>query len=109
MQETSLIAKQIHPASLIKRMLFGSIIALVLIVVFLLSAGASNPEWGKLWILKPLIIVPLAGAAGGFFFHLINRYQGGWKKVLALLCSVIIYIILLWLGTVLGLNGTLWN
>ena len=51
--------------SLIKRMLVGAGIGLLLISLFLLSAGEPNPEWGKLWMIRPLIIVPLAVAMGG--------------------------------------------
>lgn len=36
-------------------------------------------------------------------------YEGGWKKILANIFSVIIFIIGLWLGSVLGLSGTYWD
>jgi hypothetical protein len=62
-------------------------------------------------MIRPLIIVPLAGATGGLFYHLMDNLhlQGGWKKVLALILSLIGYIFVLWIGTVLGLDGTWWN
>lgn len=62
-------------------------------------------------MLKPLIIVPLAGAIGGALYYFMEtlRYQGSWGKIVVTIVSVIGYIIILWLGTVLGLNGTLWN
>lgn len=101
----------IHPASLGKQMLVGAGIALSLITLFLLGVDEPKPEWGKLWMLKPLIVVPLAGAMGGALYHVIDylRQQGKLPKVVAYSLSLIGYIIGLWLGTVLGLHGTLWD
>lgn len=92
-------------------MLQGAGIALVLIVFFLLSVKNPDPHWPKLWMLKPLLVVPSAGAAGGLFFYFMDqlRHQGGWLKALANILSLLVYIIGLWLGSVLGLDGTLWN
>ncbi|SHG91980.1 hypothetical protein SAMN05443549_108128 [Flavobacterium fluvii] len=110
-ERNNLRTDSIHSASLEVRMLQGSGIALILIAVFLLRSGEPNPEWGKFWMVKPLIMVPLAGATGGVFFYYLDnlRYKGGWRKVVANLLSLVIYIIGLWMGTVLGLNGTMWN
>jgi hypothetical protein len=101
----------IHSASLAKRMLQGAGIALILIGMFLLSVDEPDPSWPRLWMMKPLTIVPLAGALGGVFYYFMDnlRYQGGWKKTLAIILSLIGYIVVLWLGTVLGLDGTLWD
>ena len=101
----------IHATSLGKRMLQGAAIAFALISIFLLGVDEPKPEWPKLWMAKPLIIVPIAGAMGGAFYYLMDhlRYQGGWKKALAYIISLIGYIVILWVGTVLGLNGTLWD
>ena len=100
-----------HPVSLTKRMVVGATIALTLIIIFLLSAGEPNPAWPKLWMIRPLIIVPLAGAVGGAVYHYMDglRYQGGWKKILANFFSLLVYLIGLWMVTVLGLDGTMWN
>ncbi|WP_229598990.1 hypothetical protein [Runella sp. CRIBMP] len=57
----------IHPASLVKPTLIGAGIALTVITIFLVGVREPNPAWGKLWMLRPLIIVPLAGAMGGAF------------------------------------------
>jgi hypothetical protein len=110
-KRNNLTAQSIHQGSLSKRMLQGAGIALMLIIIFLLGVDEPKPEWGKLWMLKPLIVVPLAGAAGGVFYYFMDhlRYQGGWRMVLAIILSLIGYIFALWIGTVLGLNGTLWN
>lgn len=101
----------VHSASPVRRMLWGAGIALTLIILFLTGAGEPDPRWGKLWMVKPLIVVPLAGSMGGLFYHFMDRirYQGGWKKLLANIVSVIVYVFVLWIGTVLGLNGTMWN
>lgn len=112
MTETNKSTTQpIHRAELGKRMLLGAGIALLLITIFLLGVDDPKPEWGKLWMLKPLIIVPFAGAMGGVVYHVLDylRSQGKLPKALAYILSLIGYIIGLWLGTVLGLDGTLWD
>src|SRR3954470_5741677 len=107
-QETNLRTQPDYSASLGKRMLLGAMIALILIVIFLLQVREANPAWGNLRMIKPLIIVPLAGAAGGVFYYLMDhlRYKRGWKKAVAIILSLIGYIVVLWIGTVLGLDGT---
>lgn len=94
-----------------KRMLIGAAVALALISIFLYGVENTKPEWGKLWILRPLIVVPLAGAMGGLFYHMMDiiRLKGGWNTIAANLISFIVYIIAIWMGTVLGLAGTLWD
>ena len=101
----------LHSASLSKRMLQGAGIALILITIFLLTAGKGDPAWPKFWMLRPLIIVPLAGACGGGFYYFMDhlRHHGGWRKALAIILSLIVYLFALWLGTVLGLDGTYWD
>jgi hypothetical protein len=37
------------------------------------------------------------------------RARGGWIKIVANIVSLLGFIIALWMGTVLGLDGTLWN
>lgn len=110
-QRENLTPKPIHLTPLIKRMLIGATIALIPIGMLLLSVDEAKPEWERFWMMKPLIMVPIAGAIGGLFFHLMDRmrYCRGWKKIVANIISVIMYIIIVWLGTVLGLNGTLWD
>lgn len=101
----------VQPASLSERMVQGAWIALALIQLFLLQTGEPDPAWGQLWVVRPLLVVPLAGAVGGAFYYLMEpvRYEGGWRKVLANLLSLVVYVVMLWLGTVLGLVGTMWN
>ncbi len=110
-QANNSTTQPIHSVSLVKRMLVGAGIGLLLISLFLLSAGKPNPEWGKLWMIRPLIIVPLAGAMGGLCNYFIVHFhnQVGVNKTIAMILSVIVFIIGLWLGVVLGLDGTMWN
>lgn len=100
-----------HGSSLSKAMIQGATIALLLIIIFLLGVKDPDPHWGRLWMIKPLIIVPIAGAFGGLFYYMMGdfRSKGGWVTVIAYVVSIAGYIVALWLGTVLGLNGTLWN
>lgn len=95
----------------LKRLLTGAAIGLALISLFFISGGAGDPSWGKYWMIRPLIIVPLAGAGGGLFFYLLEQmaHRGGWMRFLALFLGVLGFIVALWLGSVLGLNGTYWN
>ncbi|MDI9257155.1 potassium transporter KefB [Flavobacterium sedimenticola] len=97
--------------ALYKTILIGATIAFAMIALFIFPIRDPNPEWGKFWMVKPLIIVPLAGATGGTLFYYIRQSgpHNGWKKVVALMLSILIYIIILWVGIVLGLDGTLWN
>ncbi|MCE7039617.1 potassium transporter KefB [Dyadobacter sp. CY312] len=110
-QQQGLSTEPLHSASVAKRMLQGAGVALVLISIFLFPIDDANPAWGKWWMIRPLLMVPAAGAMGGVFYYVMDhlRYQGGWKKAAAYLISLLGYIVALWLGTVLGLNGTLWN
>jgi hypothetical protein len=102
------VERMITPA-LIKRMLVGGGIALVLIALFL-SPVTSDPTWGRFWMIRPLIVVPLAGAAGAAFYHFVDvRYQPARKRILVDLICLVVYVVGLWMGTVLGLAGTLWN
>ncbi len=103
--------KPIQKGSTTKRMILGGAIALILIIVFLSGVKNPDPAWGKYWMIKPLLVVPTAGVMGGLFYNLMNplRYQGGWMTILATFISIIGYVVILWIGTVLGLNGTLWN
>lgn len=109
--KNELTTQPIYPASLGKRMLVGAGIGLLLISLFLSGVKNPNPKWGEFWMIRPFIIVPLAGAMGGlcnyFLVHLHDRI--GVNKIIAIVVSIILAIIGLWLGVILGLAGTLWN
>lgn len=106
-----MIPQQINSKSLIKRMFLGAVIGLIIISFFVFSVDEPNPNWGKLWKIRPLIITPLAGAFGilSFYFKDFIRPRSNLKTVLGFLFSIIAFMIALWLGIVLGLDGTLWN
>lgn len=110
-QKINFRTRPVNGGLLIRQMVIGALIALILIGVFLYQVNDPKPEWGKFWMVRPLIIVPLAGAVGGAFYYMMNSkiYSHSWKKALAVILSVVVYIIGLWLGSVLGLDGTLWD
>ncbi|HEX8561596.1 MAG TPA: potassium transporter KefB [Flavobacterium sp.] len=94
----------------IRRTVQGAVPALLLITLFVLSINHPNPEWGKFWMIRPLIITPLAGATGGFIFYLLEKKRAkGANKAATIIASILIYTIGVWMGFVLGLDGTLWN
>lgn len=101
----------IHRGSLNKIMVQGAMIGLILISAFLISAGKGRPEWGNWWMIRPLIIVPFAGAVGGAIYYYMDqvRSKGGWNRIVADLISIIIFLIGIWMGSILGLSGTYWD
>lgn len=103
--------QQAHRASAGKRMLAGACIGLVLILFFVVGAGEADPSWPTLWWIRPLLIVPAAGALGGLFYYNMDplRSKGGWRTILAYGLSLLVFMFLLWLGIVLGLDGTMWD
>jgi hypothetical protein len=110
-QKNNLKVFPINAASLTKRMLLGFLVGLILISFFLYGAGEPKPEWGRLWMIRPLVIVPLAGALGGAFNYFISQqdFRASWTRTFSFIFSFIVFIIALWMGIVLGLDGTYWN
>ena len=100
-----------HRLTIGRRMALGAAAGLILILFFVLSVDNPDPNWPKLWMVKPLIVAPLAGLIGGLSYHIINpsSRQPGWKRIGANLFGLLIFLIALWMGTVLGLNGTMWD
>lgn len=94
-----------------RRALTGAAFALALIALFLAGVQHPDPAWGKLWMIRPLLIVPMAGALGGFINYMLIHYHRrlGIHKAIAVVLSALIYLVGLWLGSVLGLAGTLWD
>ena len=101
----------IHPASVGKRMLQGAGIGLIVIAFFLVGAREPDPSWPKFWMIRPLLVVPAAGALGGLFYFNMDhlRFQGGLRTALAYILSLVVFLIVLWLGIILGLDGTMWD
>jgi hypothetical protein len=98
-------------ASLTKRIVLGASIGLLLICLFLITAGSPDPAWPKLWFLRPLIIVPFAGALGGLCTYFLVKFHNmlGLNKTVAVILSILIFIVGLWMGSIVGLVGTYWN
>lgn len=94
--------------SILKHVIYGAGLALILIGLFLFGIDNPNPNWPEFWMLRPLIIVPLAGAMGGIWIYLC-KFSLKEKKIIANIIGILGYIIAIWLGSVLGLDGTLWN
>ncbi|MFT3687372.1 MAG: hypothetical protein QM783_21030 [Phycisphaerales bacterium] len=91
-------------------MAIGGIVAFVLIAAFIFPTE-TKPDWPEFWRIRPLIITPLAGAAGGACNYFIVGWfnQNGWNKAFAYSLSLMVFLIGLWMGIILGLDGTLWN
>ncbi len=102
---------QLDTPSLMKRMSVGAGIGLLLISFFLFTAGEPNPAWPRFWRIQPLIIVPLAGAMGGLCNYCLVHYHNLLRlnKTFAIILSVLVFVIGLWLGIILGLDGTYWD
>ncbi len=98
-QKTNLNTKTNQPIALVKPMVVGAGIALFVISLFVFGVDEANPEWGRFWMIRPLIITPLAGAMGGAFYALMD-YQSsrGFNRTLAILLSFVVYLIGLLLG-----------
>ncbi len=97
---------------LLKRVLIGAGIALLLISIFIMpSILHPKPEWSRLWMIRPLLVVPVAGGLAGAIIHVLLGWQAkhGWPKILVYFVCLLGYIIALWMGTVAGLDGTLWD
>ena len=102
--------KTVHPVSLSRIMLMGAAIGFILMFLFIYGVQAK-PEWSPYWKIRPLVVISFAGALGGFFYYQLDflRVRGDWNILAANFVSPIIFLFGLWMGTVLGLNGTLWN
>ncbi|RYD58018.1 MAG: potassium transporter KefB [Sphingobacteriales bacterium] len=105
------LTTQGHPAPLAKCMLIGAAIGLAIISIFVFGVDNPDPEWGTYWRIKPLLLTPAAGAACGFFYHLMDsmHYRAGWNRMLTIGLSLLVCAVGLWIGVVLGLNGTMWD
>jgi hypothetical protein len=110
MEQSNLTTKPDQPLSLATPVLIGAGVGLILISVFVFGVDKPDPEWGKYWRIRPLIVTPIAGAMGGAFYYLMDHLVSkGLNRTVAVILSLIVFVIGLWLGTVLGLAGTMWN
>jgi ABC-type transport system involved in cytochrome c biogenesis permease subunit len=106
-----IISQLIDSPYLGKRMLWGAGVGFLFISLFLIMADGAKPEWGDYWMLRPLLIVPLATALGAAFYNFMDpwRQRGGYQQFLANLLSLLGFVFSLWIGSVLGLDGTYWD
>lgn len=101
----------INKKYLVSMMALGYIIALTFVGFIILSVDYPKPEWSEYWFVRPLIITPIAGAFGGACCYLINTFsiQNSFAKLLRIVFSILVFVFFIWIGTILGLDGTLWN
>jgi hypothetical protein len=97
--------------SLATRMIIGGFIGVLVASYFFFSADSPDPAWGKFWMIRPYIVMTFAGAMGALCNHFILQYRWviGMKKNAAMLLSAVVAIAGMFMGIVLGLDGTLWN
>ena len=101
----------LHLASLAKRIFLGGGVGLVLIALFLATADGNDPAWGRFWWVRPLVVVPLAGATAGTVYYLLDllALQRGWNRIIMGMFGFVLLFVALWLGSVVGLDGTYWD
>ncbi len=89
----------------------GYVVGLGVISLFISGLDNPKPEWGKYWMIQPLVITPIFSAFGSLALLLPDflKIISPWKRLLALLSGLFIYMLLLWTGIVLGLAGTMWD
>lgn len=107
----SRLRPDLRTANLTRGFIPGAAIGLALISFFLVGAGSADPSWPRLWMVRPLILVPLAGGLAGACFAALAPYRrggSGWR-ILAWPVSILGFVVAIWLGTVLGLDGTYWD
>lgn len=92
-------------------LILGYLIGLGIISSFVFTVNTPDPAWGQNWWMRPLVITPLATACGSLAFFLVDfvKPQNIFGKIICYLLSSFAFVISLWLGIVLGLDGTLWN
>jgi ABC-type dipeptide/oligopeptide/nickel transport system permease subunit len=95
----------------LKRAIPGYIFGFAVISFFVFSVNTPDPAWGQYWYIRPLIITTLAGACCGLLIYSANLVDTDerWIAMLARIATIIGAFIGLWLGIILGLDGTLWN
>lgn len=102
---------RLHFSNAIQFAIAGAVLALVLISILVFTVPNPNLAWGNFWFIKPLVITPFITSIGGVCFYFINTKKTNSKflNLLLFLSSALILLFFIWIGTVLGLDGTLWN
>jgi hypothetical protein len=91
--------------------LAGLLIGLGLITFFLLTAGEADPQWPENWRVKPLLFTPMVGVFAGLFCYGFRAVllRIGKAKTLITILAILVSLPIIWIGLILGLDGTYWN
>lgn len=102
---------RLKPKTILLNAITGYVLGLGVISLFISGVDNPKPEWGPYWMVRPLIITPLASAFGTLALLLPNflKLKTPWKRIMALLAGLVLFMIILWTGIVLGLAGTMWD
>lgn len=89
----------------------GAAIGVILISIFLLKATNADPAWGRYWRIRPVVLMTFAGGMGGLCNYLIFRFhkEFGVPTFIAAIIGALVFFVGLWMGFVLGLDGTYWD
>lgn len=98
-------------AGLLKTAAGGWVTGLGLISLFVFGVNDPDPEWGSFWRVRPLLLTPVIAGIGAVFAYLLYSRSGGstWNKALFTVLAAGAFLFCLWIGIILGLDGTLWD
>jgi hypothetical protein len=87
-----------------KDLLLPAILGASLPLALLLFIIITKEDHFESWMFYPLIIIPLGGAAGGIFFYLMGFqwFPSGNRKLIAIICSTILYFLAIWISAVMA-------
>lgn len=99
------------PTAALKMAAAGWAAGLCLISLFVFGLNDPDPQWGSYWRIRPLLLTPLIAGTGAFLAYRIFSMGAGspLRKVIFAVLAVCVFLVCLWIGTILGLSGTLWN
>ena len=103
--------KNSYKRSFIKIVLLG--FALGLFIASMLIHNVSFPKlsWGPNWYIKPMLVLSFVASIGSIPFYFANQYEASnhSKKILAYLGATLFLLFFIWIGIILGFDGTIWN
>ncbi len=96
---------------LLKTAAGGWITGLCLISLFVFTVKYPDPQWGSYWQIRPLLMTPLIAGMGAVFacFLFKRGSESGLPKILFTVLAMGSFLVSLWIGIILGLDGTLWD
>lgn len=92
---------------LLKTAAGGWLTGLCLIALFVFSVQDPDSEWGNYWRVRPLLLTPLVAGMGAMAAYFIYRKGAG--RILFTVLAAGAFLFSLWIGIILGLDGTLWD